>query len=189
MPRKAFLLFIALTFLVPVLPALGNGRIARAEGNFVAAASTFSGLVDPSGNPFFIFGVNYEGHTDRAWKMWQNEYFDPQLIDQDFAKAREAGFNTARIFIQSTVRDDVNKGDFNKLDSVFDLARKHQVYLLLTFNDYGSRDLASVAAVDAKIAQRYGGDSILLGYDLRNEPQFGEIALAIENNRLKLVKA
>src|SRR5688572_14776910 len=32
------------------------------------------------GNPFFMIGANYEGPTDRAWLMWEDDKFDIGLI-------------------------------------------------------------------------------------------------------------
>src|SRR5438132_12721443 len=40
------------------------------------------------GKPFFVVGANYEGPTDRAWMMWEDDKFDPDLIGADFARAR-----------------------------------------------------------------------------------------------------
>src|SRR5438128_2294805 len=43
------------------------------------------------GKPFFVVGANYEGPTDRAWMMWEDDKFDPDLIGADFARARSLG--------------------------------------------------------------------------------------------------
>src|SRR5881397_1234408 len=64
------------------------------------------------GKPFFVVGANYEGPTDRAWMMWDSDKFDRDLIAADFAKARSFGINTLRIFVQKSLRDDIDAGDF-----------------------------------------------------------------------------
>ena len=46
-------------------------------------------LLDAQGRPFFVMGVNYAGHFDRAWRMWEDDLFDPALIERDFRKVRE----------------------------------------------------------------------------------------------------
>src|SRR5437764_310539 len=45
------------------------------------------------GQTFFVIGANYEGPTDRAWKMWEHDKYDQVLIGSDFARARSLGIN------------------------------------------------------------------------------------------------
>lgn len=136
-------------------------------------------FIDVKGGPFFALGVNYEGYFDRAWHMWEEDRFDLDLISHDFGKAQKAGFNTVRIFVQYRLGVEVKRGIFDKLDHVLDLAREHELYVLLTLNDYHSLDLAAVGEVDGKIAARYHDDEIILGYDLENEPVFYNVMAAI----------
>ena len=96
---------------------------------------THPGLLDPAGQPFFTLGVNYEGYFDRAWAMWRSDLYDPELIDQDFAKARRCGFNCLRLFIQKENNTEVNRGNWRRLDAVLNLARKYGLAVMLTFND------------------------------------------------------
>src|SRR5215216_139512 len=60
------------------------------------------------GTPYFVIGANYEGPTDRAWMMWDDDKFDANLISYDFARAKSLGINTLRIFVQPSLRDDIN---------------------------------------------------------------------------------
>ncbi len=132
-------------------------------------------LADATGRRFFVAGVNYEGHTDRAWLMWQNDKFDPMLIDQNFAIAEAGGYNSLRIFVQTQLRDDILAGNFEKLDKVAALAQKHNLRLLITFGDYAEVDLNKLIAVDTAVARHFADSSVVLGYDLRNEPQFADL--------------
>jgi hypothetical protein len=136
------------------------------------------GFLDPDGRPLWIHGVNYEGFYDRAWAMWKPDLYDPGLISHDFQKARASGFNSARIFVQRENIDEVNKGDFTRFDTVFDLARNNGLYVLLTFNDYHSPHLANVGQFNSKIVEHFKGDPIVLGWDLENEPRLFNLLVA-----------
>jgi hypothetical protein len=131
------------------------------------------------GQPFFVVGANYEGPTDHAWMMWEDDKFDIGLIEADFVKARDFGINTLRIFVQRPLRDDINAGDFSKLDAVTALARKHRLWLILTFTDWPEPDLAKAADLNARIAAHLADEPSILAYDVKNEPQFTDIAGAI----------
>ncbi len=130
-------------------------------------------FLTPDGHPFFCLGVNYEGYFDRAWKMWDE--FDPALIEKDFRKAGESGFRVVRIFVQSALADDIQAGDFSKLDTVLNLAHTHNLYVLLTLNDEHRYNLVQVGDLDAQIAGRYADETVIMGYDLENEPAFRAI--------------
>ena len=136
-------------------------------------------LADPTGSPFFVFGINYVGYFDRAWKMWEPDLYDPTLIARDFRKAQNGGFNTIRLFVQSALIQDVRRDDFSKLDETLSLAQDHQLWVLLILNDAHSLNLAGTAEIDAKIVARYKDVPTVLGYNLENEPVFYNLAAAI----------
>ncbi len=152
--------------------------LGRTVSGLITRAADGPYFLDPDGRPFFLLGVNYEGYYDRAWKMWEDEFFDPALIEKDFGKMRDVGFNTARLFLQSALIQDVARGDFTKLDTVIDLARQYGLYLLFTLNDWHDHELADVTRIDSVVAQHLAGESIVLGYDLENEPGFYTFASA-----------
>src|SRR5438309_3052044 len=153
-----------------------------------AAASSGDGerLLGPSGVPMFITGMNYEGPADRAWQMWDNDKFDSGAIDADFARASGGGITALRVFVQAPLAVDVAAGKWDKLDQVVGLAEKRDLQLVVSLHDYGERDLARVAATAGQIAQRYRGRSTILGFDLKNEPRFGDLALAKYPGRVPL---
>ncbi|MCL5256879.1 MAG: cellulase family glycosylhydrolase [Chloroflexi bacterium] len=172
-----FKCLIALTLITSAftqLPASPVAAAPNAAGPHVAGTS----FVGPDGRPFFVLGVNYEGHTDRAWHMWEANYFDPGLVEADLTQAQNTGFNAIRIFVQGPLRDDIQRGDFSKLDKVVGIAKAKGLYVLITLYDYEDRNLQAVADIDGKIAAHYAGEAAVLGYDLKNEPQFGTIAFA-----------
>lgn len=127
----------------------------------------------------FIVGANYEGPVDRAWAMWEPDKFDPDLIAQDFARASSVGITTLRIFVQTALRDEINAGDFSKLDTVVSLAHQHNLELLLTFTDWAEPNLERAADLDGRIAAHLAGNPTIFAYDVKNEPQFSDIAGAI----------
>ncbi|MBV9897222.1 MAG: cellulase family glycosylhydrolase [Chloroflexi bacterium] len=163
-----------------LIAALLNATLATPA----TAASSGDGerLLAPNGAPLFITGMNYEGPADRAWQMWEPDKFDAGAIEADFVRASEqAGVNVLRIFVQGALL-----ADFSKLDKVVDLAEKHHLQLVVSLHDYGERDLSKVAAVAGQLAQRYRGRAGVLGFDLKNEPRFGDLALAKYANPVAL---
>ncbi|MEO8287166.1 MAG: hypothetical protein ABI670_12125 [Chloroflexota bacterium] len=164
---------LALLILLPLIP----GHTAVAQNK---PANQQSGWITPrGGQPFFVVGANYEGATDRAWMMWESDKFDPSLIAADFARARSIGINTVRIFVQRPLRDDANRNDFSKLDAVTELARRNNLWLILTFTDWPEPDLTKSADLNLRIAAHLAGEPSILAYDVKNEPQFTDVAGAI----------
>jgi hypothetical protein len=180
--RPQFMLLLVLILLTSSISSLiepSSWSVAHAQ-TVSSGPSRISGtrFVDESGNPSFLLGVNYEGHTDRAWLLWEDGKYDPALIDANLAKIEQAGLNIARIFVQKTLRDNINANNWSKLDKVIELARNHHLRLLLTFNDYDEPNLTTESDFNRKVAAHYKGNTTLLGFDLKNEPQFGDLATA-----------
>jgi hypothetical protein len=156
-------------------------EVPVAQAQAVAAGpSRISGthFVDEAGAQVFLLGVNYEGHTHRAWLLWEDGKFDPALIDANLGQIERAGLNTVRIFVSKTLRDNINANNWSKLDKVIQLAGQHKLKLLIAFNDYDEPNLSKEADFDRKVVAHYPGNSTILGYDLKNEPQFGDIVTA-----------
>ena len=131
------------------------------------------------GKPFFVIAANYEGASDRAWMMWQDDQFDPDVIDEDFAKASSVGINTMRLFVQTALRDDIRAGDFSKLDDVLAIARRYNIWIILTFTDWAEPDLKRAGDLNRTIATHLASEPSILAYDTKNEPQFTDVAGAI----------
>lgn len=171
--------FICLTAALAVALAMAAsgiiGRSARA-----AAPSGLRGeiIIDASGQPAFLLGANYEGPADRAWQMWDDGRFDAGLIARDFERARGAGISVLRVFLQQSLVDDIRAARWSKLDQVLQLADQSGLKLILTLADYPEGRLANLVAIDSAVATRYRGRPTILAYDLKNEPRFGDLALA-----------
>ncbi|MBN1221201.1 MAG: LysM peptidoglycan-binding domain-containing protein [Anaerolineae bacterium] len=135
-------------------------------------------LVGPDGNSFFILGVNYEGYFDRAWQMWEPDKFDLALIEKDFRKARQAGFNSLRLFVQSSLEKEIAAGNFDRLDWVLELAQRQKLAVLLALNDDHSANLTRNGDINAAIAAHYRGHPAVLGFDLENEPKLYHLLVA-----------
>ncbi len=159
--------------------ALGSLHSAPVTRDRASGPEARAWIAPRGGQPFFVIGANYEGPTDRAWMMWEDDRFDARLIEADFARAATHGINTLRIFVQRPLRDDILSGDFSKLDAVVALARKYRLWLILTFTDWPEPDLARAADVNGRIAAHLANESQILAYDVKNEPQFTDIAGAI----------
>ncbi|MDQ6693633.1 MAG: hypothetical protein M3014_04330 [Chloroflexota bacterium] len=142
-------------------------------------AATRTWITPRNGKPFFVVGANYEGPVDRAWQMWDDDKFSPDLIDADFARARSIGVNTMRIFVQRTLRDSIDAGDFSKLDTVAGIARKNELSLILTFTDWPEPDLTRAGNLNGRIAAHLRSEPAILAYDAKNEPQFTDIVGSI----------
>jgi hypothetical protein len=124
--------------------------------------------------------MNYEGPADRAWQMWEPDKFDAGAIEADFQRAsQQAGANVLRIFVQPALLSDLSQNKFDKLDTVVALAEKYHLQLIVSLHDYGERDVSKVAAVGGQLAQHYRNRAGVLAFDLKNEPRFGDLALAI----------
>lgn len=174
MQRRPWLTAFTLLLLMLVLAASLPVAPVQAQSSVVRIHPNGKHFIDPSGRRFFALGYNYEGPFDRAWRMW--EQFDLSLINRDLDRARAGGANTVRLFVQNPLPGEIMAGDFSKLDAVINSAAQRGLYVLLTFNDSGDRDLARVIEVNRRIAERYRGNPTILAYDLRNEPQFFTLA-------------
>jgi hypothetical protein len=136
-------------------------------------------LLGPNGDPFFILGVNYAGYFDRAWQIWPPHLFSPELISRDFQKARQSGFNMARLFITAPLLAEIAHDNFDKLDQTLSLAQDHNLHVLLTLTSTPTVELGRVSELDAKIVARYDGVPTILGYDLEDKPSFYHLAASI----------
>ena len=144
------------------------------------AASSGDGerLLGADGAPLFVTGINYEGPADRAWQMWDADKFDIGAIDADFGRAANAGFNVIRLFVQASLATELAQRKFDQLDKVVDIAEKRHIQLVLSLHDYGERDLATVSATAGQLAEHLRGRQGVLAFDVKNEPRFGDLALA-----------
>ena len=155
------------------------------------------------GKELIINGVN------TPWENW-NDFggsFDPAFWDSHFADLHEIGVNSVRVWINcqgmSVVKlktdgtvNGINENHWDYVDQLFEIAEKHQIYLmptLLSFdhfkganseavNEPGRRwklvaadETAMQSYIDNYVipfTERYGSNPYLLGIDLINEPDW-----------------
>jgi hypothetical protein len=93
--HKAISTLFVLLLLVTVVPT-SRSPIQAAASTRQEPGPPTAWVAPRGGQPFFVVGANYEGPVDRAWAMWEEEEFDPALIEADFARARSIGARGGR---------------------------------------------------------------------------------------------
>lgn len=143
-------------------------RTGKIKTGFVRISSDGKHLLDINGKRLFLTGINYLGYFDRIC-YFDKASFDPVLIESDFRRAHDFGVNSMRIWI----------GDFRDnpraRETLLALARKYHIYLLIHMACW-AKNVEEIGEQARSFAQAYKDESMVIGFDLRNEPQFGEIA-------------
>jgi len=120
-------------------------------------------LQDSDGKPFFMLGVNYIGSFDCKTSHASKDFvFDKW--ETDFRKARRAGINCMRLWIEEM------NADKKKMDSILYLADKYGIYLLLHPTAHPKEKGQDLADLFSSLAQLASGEPAIIGYDLMNEP-------------------
>lgn len=141
-----------------------------------------------SGEIFIPFGTNYfDPETGWAPKLWI--MFDKKRVQDHFQKMSDIGVNIARIFLTTQSfqpkSDVISKEGLEKLDTMIDIAKSHNIRLILTGPDHweGSPDYwkpdkyAGESALSAleffwyEVANRYKNEPVIFAWDLLNEPE------------------
>jgi hypothetical protein len=126
----------------------------------------------------FILGANYVGPADRVWAMWDTGLFDLARMEADFARAASIGLNSLRLFVQESLLPDIERGRWERLEAVIDLAGRYGLRLILTLGDYDETLLTVLGFDGGQIADHFNAHAQILAYDLRNEPQFRDLLFA-----------
>ncbi len=130
----------------------------------------------PNGKKFFALGCNYLGPFERQTEFGE-DYYNLKRIEQDFKKAKEAGINSFRLW---NSRIDQYP---ERLKTIIELARKYQIYLILQPREHPLATDKSLINVFKRTAQIAGGEKIILGYDLMNEPYITMIGSVSANGK------
>lgn len=145
-------------------------------------------LVTTDGQPFVAFGVNYyrpgTGWAPQVWKQ-----FDRDASQRDFERLRDLGGNCVRIFLTFgsfyTEPGRLDPDGLAKFDQFLELAEATGIYVHPTGPDHweglpewargdriaDDRVLEALESFWRLFAARYRGRTVLLGYDLLNEPE------------------
>lgn len=169
-------------------------KVSSADPKVTVEGTKF--MVD--GRELWINGVN------TPWQKWNDfgsSAFDPEFWDSHFADLHDIGVNAVRVWVNCNSMVSIrlkNTGEVKEViekhwqdvDKLFEIAEKHQIYLmptLLSFDhfkdaNYADRWRAVVTDDDAMqsyidsyvkpFAERYGSNPYLLGIDLMNEPDW-----------------
>lgn len=124
--------------------------------------------------------------ADAFWRTWRDTY----ITEADLDRIHKAGFNSVRVPIHWKLFDNDSAEGFRALDRLVQWARKNSIYVIIDLHcapggqtgtniddSIGYPWLFSSLQAQAKtidlwrrIAKHYAGESIVLGYDLLNEP-------------------
>jgi hypothetical protein len=84
-----------------------------------------------------VKGVNYiPRNAVNSIEMWQEETFDPDLIDEELGWAREAGYTTLRVQLQYAAWKADPEGFMDRLEAFMDLASRNTLKVVpVLFDD------------------------------------------------------
>jgi hypothetical protein len=142
------------------------------------------------GQPFKLKGVNYYPYAYNWDQMWGCRAADetcddpwrPDVIAEDFARARSLGINTVRIILQWSKFSQPQLSGLaaaepapemlKRLDQVIELAHRHDMRVMLSLFDWVHlEDISLDLAVHhvKTLARRYRDDPRLAIWDVQNE--------------------
>lgn len=183
------ILFLLLMFFGCTFVANSNDRSLKEQNQLpkIRVDKTTRSFVKETGEIFVPFGVTYyrpgTGWAPQVWKQ-----FDLEATRKDFAVMKQQGVNCVRIFLtyhsfysQPGVLD---VSGLKKFDQFLDIAEEAEIYVHPTGPDHweGLAEGQSTAIEDENslhaleqfwklFAARYRGRAVILGYDLKNEPE------------------
>jgi hypothetical protein len=151
--------------------------VSPAPDVFIRLSEDGKHFLLPNGKKFFALGCNYIGPFERKCELGE-DYFSLQRVEEDFKKAKETGINIFRFWNFRMEKDPA------RLKTIIELARKYQIYLLLQPKEHSlATDKQHIKVLEdtAKIA---AGETIVLGYDLMNEPYITMVGSTSINGQL-----
>jgi len=84
----------------------------------------------------WLVGCNFVPHNAiNQLEMWQEETFDPFLIDKELSWAAELGFNTVRVFLHHLLWEQDSKGFTERIELFLSIAQKHGIRAMLVLFD------------------------------------------------------
>lgn len=176
-----------------------------AESSFASIYDYDSKRVSVDGTIFTVNGKElWINGVNTPWDKW-NDFtgkMNVEFWDSHFAELHEAGVNATRIWVNCNgtgiVRPDsegivqsVNSAHWTDLDKLFELAEKHDIYIMATllsfdhfkdgnagaesFRKMVKSDEATQSYIDEYVipfVKRYGSSPMLWSIDLMNEPDW-----------------
>ena len=84
----------------------------------------------------WLVGCNYiPSNAINQLEMWQEETFDPELINKELRMAAEIGFNTIRVFLHQLLWEQDPEGFLNRIDLFLAIASRHGIKSMLVLFD------------------------------------------------------
>ena len=84
----------------------------------------------------WLVGCNYvPSNAINQLEMWQQETFDPELINKELRMAAEIGFNTIRVFLHQLLWEQDPEGFLNRIDLFLAIASRHGIRTMLVLFD------------------------------------------------------
>ena len=84
----------------------------------------------------WMVGCNYIPATAiNQLEMWQEDSFDPFLIDKELSWAAALGFNTIRVFLHHLIWEQNATGYLQRIDQFLSIAEKHGIKTMLVLFD------------------------------------------------------
>ncbi|MGD9109300.1 MAG: hypothetical protein PVG93_00035 [Phycisphaerales bacterium] len=138
--------------------------VSPAPSDFIKLSNDKKHFILPDGRKFFALGCNYVGPFERKCEYGE-DYFNSKRLEDDFRKARDAGINAFR-FWNFRIEDYPDR-----FKTIIELARKYQIYLILHPRAHPLPTDKELIDIFQKNAMLVSDETIVLGYDLMNEPQ------------------
>ncbi len=84
----------------------------------------------------WLVGANFvPSNAINQIEMWQEETFDPALIDKELGYAESIGMNCMRVFLHDLVYKQNPKGYLKRIDQYLSIADKHYIKTMFVFFD------------------------------------------------------
>ncbi len=81
-------------------------------------------------------GFNYAPrYAINQLEMWQEDSFDPVIIDQELGWAEDIGFNMARVFLHNLLWDQNPEALTRRIDQFLNIADKHNIKIMFVLFD------------------------------------------------------
>ncbi len=120
----------------------------------------------------WVVGCNYIPSTAiNQLEMWQEDSFDPELIDRELAMAEELGFNTIRVFLHHLLWEENSNGFIKRIDQFLSIAYKHGIRTMLVLFDSVWDPFPKLGKQPApRLNVHNSGWVQCPGYDVLNDP-------------------
>src|SRR5690606_1872629 len=84
----------------------------------------------------WLIGPNYTpANAINQLEMWQEDSFDPEVIDKELGWAAELGMNTARVYLHDLLYEQDSTGFIRRMETFLGIADKHGIRPMFVFFD------------------------------------------------------